>query len=207
MWYFFKPLRLHRFIFRKCIWKIPSERKVIYLTFDDGPTPDVTNYVLDLLKTYNAQATFFVLGSQVNKNPEILRRILFENHAVGNHTYKHPNGWTKSIVDYLTELEECDAILKIHDVFTDLFRPPYGRMTLRQLARIVITKRVIMWSILSGDFDEKVNLSQAIKTLKTAVSGDILVFHDSIKAFPQLKVLLPEILQYYSNQGFEFKKL
>lgn len=189
------------------MWKIPNEKKAIYLTFDDGPTPRVTQYVLDQLRKYQAEATFFVLGNQVKKYPEILKNTKMEGHAIGNHTYSHPSGWGTGTRDYLNQVSHCDRILKANKVETKLFRPPYGRVTFNQAAILYKKKEVIMWSMLSGDFDTQVELSNAIKVLMTAKPGDILVFHDSVKAFPQLQVLLPQVLEYYSHQGFEFKKL
>ena len=205
--YFLKPTFIQKIVFNRCIWNGYSQDKTIYLTFDDGPTEEVTEYVLKTLSNFDAKATFFVLGKQVEKNPHLLKSIQAENHSIGNHTYDHTNGWTVSAVEYVEKVKKCDDVLNQAGVQTQLFRPPYGRMTLRQAQMLYDQKKVVMWSFLSGDFDSNRKVKSTLNTLKKAKSGDIIVFHDSEKAFPQLKLLLPQIMEYYSEQGFQFKAL
>lgn len=191
-------------IFPSLIWQIPSKDKSIYLTFDDGPVPIVTPWVLDLLKAYNAQATFFCIGNNVYKHPEIFKQILAENHVIGNHTFNHLKGWQTNLQLYFENTEKCQEVINVE---TKLFRPPYGKITPKQI-KLLKNKgyKIIMWDVLSYDFKNELDTKKALKKIiQHTNSGSIIVFHDSLKAFENLKILLPLYLDYFSNQGFIFK--
>lgn len=197
-------------IFPAYTWKIDTSEQVVYLTFDDGPHPQITPFVLEQLAFYNAKATFFCIGNNVAKYPETYKRILLEGHRVGNHTYSHLNGWKTNDKQYL------DDIVKARDyINSDLFRPPYGRITgfqARLLTRINTSDhslfRIIMWDVLSGDFDSKITAEKCqSNVLKNVSPGSIVTFHDSEKAFPRLQKSLPEILKGLSAKGYRFEAI
>jgi peptidoglycan/xylan/chitin deacetylase (PgdA/CDA1 family) len=188
-------------------WEIPTSEKEIYLTFDDGPVPDSTSYALEQLDRFNVKATFFVVGQNVEKHPEMFQQLISNGHAVGNHTFNHISGWGTSTEKYVANVRLCDEILKEKGVNTALFRPPYGRIKSSQSKEVKSNHQVIMWSVLSGDFDLRLNISEAKKQLFKSKSGDIVVFHDNDRYLPNLKQLLPPFLQEYSDRGFKFKTL
>lgn len=201
--YFFKnPWWLSRF-YHKAIFQI-QQGKTIYLTFDDGPTPEVTPWVLSLLDKYNAKATFFCIGRMAEKYPEILNQVIDAGHAVGGHTYRHLSGWKLTNDEYFEEVEKGMSLLPE----TKLFRPPYGQIRLNQLSLLNEKSfQTIMWSHLSGDFDGQVDLGKSMEAMKAAAEGSILVFHDSTKGFKNLKVLLPQVLDHFSNLRYSFKAI
>ena len=187
-------------------WHKNRKEKIIYLTFDDGPIPVVTPYVLNTLKKFNAQATFFCIGENIDKYPEIFSEVISEGHTVGNHTHSHLKGWNTRVDDYLNNIRKCSE-------FTGslLFRPPYGRIEKSQITAInkqFPETEIVMWDILSGDFDQTISAQTCISNvLKNVRNGSIIVFHDSIKAFGRLEQSLPIILEKLSAQGFVFRKL
>lgn len=182
--------------------------KKIYLTFDDGPHPVATTFVLDELKKFNAKATFFCIGKNVLQFSEPFKRILEEQHAVGNHTHHHLNGWKTKNETYLN-----DIAIAAKKIQSNLFRPPYGRLRssqAKQIAEILNDKKakIIMWDVLSGDFDELISKEQCLENiLSKTKSGSIIVFHDSEKAFPRLEYVLPLILSEFTKKGYVFEKL
>jgi len=179
-----------------------TDRKV-YLTFDDGPIPEVTPWVLDVLKRYDAKATFFCLGKHVNRYPELFERIIEEGHRVGNHTWDHPDAWKTDNVAYYKSVLRTEALVK-----SDLFRPPYGRITPRQVRALRKRYKIILWSVLSEDYDRTQKPDQCVANVTGKVrSGDILVFHDSIKAAPNLQGCLEPTLDYLVAQGFRFETI
>lgn len=185
-------------------WKVKTNDKTVFLTFDDGPHPDITPWVLDTLKQFNAHATFFCVGENVDRYPETYTRVLREGHAVGNHTYNHLNGWKTSLHQYLLNTDACAG-----KVDSRLFRPPYGRIGFRQL-RALRSKgyQIIMWDILTRDYDQHTDIPAALKAILQHTSkGSIVVFHDSLKAAPQLKQLLPRVLETLQNRGYQFLPL
>ncbi len=185
------------------IWNMPTKEKVLYLTFDDGPVEIATPFVLDELKKYNAKATFFCIGKNVVENKNLYERILSEGHAVGNHTNKHLNGWKTNDEEYIANYQEAKKLID-----SNLFRPPYGRITRFQASIIRKQSNIIMWSVLSGDFDIELSPQNCLENvLLNAKPGNIIVFHDSMKAFDRLSFALPEVLKYFSEEGFEFKSL
>lgn len=189
-------------IYPGLIWDMPGERD-IYLTFDDGPIPGVTECVLDILSQYNAPSTFFCIGENVKKHPGIFNRIIHENHAVGNHTYNHLNGWKTNDTEYIENVNDCNSL-----VSSALFRPPYGRLGIGQIRQLRNRYRIIMWDVLSGDFDPgQTPLSCTNNVIQHAQPGSIVVFHDSEKAKGNVLEALPRVLQYFSENGFIFKSL
>lgn len=193
-------------IFSTSIWQIAEPQKSIYLTFDDGPHPVITPFVLDELRKYNARATFFCIGKNVVDNPLIFNRILNENHAVGNHTHDHLNGWKTPNRKYLQNITEASR-----HIDSNLFRPPYGRITSRQhkqLRSLDKPFKIVMWSVLSGDFDVNITPERCCKNvLKNAETGSVIVFHDSEKAYERLRYALPVVLEYFTEKGYRFEKI
>lgn len=185
------------------VWDKPGDDKSIYLTFDDGPIPDVTPFVLHTLKKFNARATFFCIGENAEKNCGIYEQILQEGHAVGNHTFNHLNGWHTDDKEYIQNIERCSKAVQ-----SNLFRPPYGRGTRSQFSMLRSQYSIIMWDVLSGDFDEKLSPDKCLKNIiRHTRSGSIVVFHDSIKAFPRLQYALPRALEYWQENEYSFQTL
>lgn len=180
----------------------PAER-VVYLTFDDGPIPEVTPWVLDVLDKFDAKATFFCLGKHVARYPALYQRLQAEGHRVGNHTFDHPDAWKIDNLSYYKNVLQSAALID-----TDLFRPPYGRITPRQVRALKKRYKIILWSILSEDYDRRQTPEQCVANVTGKVrAGDILVFHDSIKAEPNLRGCLEPTLQYLKASGFRFPVL
>jgi peptidoglycan/xylan/chitin deacetylase (PgdA/CDA1 family) len=206
MFYLVKTPWLLKKMYPDCIWDIKTVEKIIYLTFDDGPQPAATTFVLDELKKYNAKATFFCIGKNVEENFELYKKIIDEGHAVGNHTYNHLNGWEVKDQVYLDNIFKAKKVID-----SNLFRPPYGRITKFQLKHLPAEKyklKAVMWSVLSGDFDEKVTGEECYLTVsRNAKAGSIVVFHDSEKAYDRLRYALPLVLKYFTEKGFEFKSI
>ena len=195
------------------IWEKPTKEKILYLTFDDGPHATATPFVLDELKKYNAKATFFCIGKNVAEHPGIYRRIIEEGHRAGNHTYNHLNGWKTKDEIYFQNVFEAAKYID-----SDLFRPPYGRVTkfqaavLQQSGKVpAIGKqafKIIMWSLLSGDFDTKLSPAGCLQNIILhAKPGYIIVFHDSTKAWERMSYTLPQVLEYFNSKGYRFLPL
>lgn len=204
MFYLVKTPWLLKKIYPQCIWDIKTVEKVIYLTFDDGPHPEATQFVLEELKKYNAKATFFCIGKNVEDNFDLYKKIIEEGHAVGNHTYNHLNGWDTDDKIYLDNIFKARKIID-----SNLFRPPYGKISrfqLQQLSGDKFKLKPVMWSVLSGDFDKEVKGEECYLTVtKNAKEGSIVVFHDSEKALERLQHALPLVLKYFTEKGFEFR--
>ena len=182
-------------IYPKRIWALPNNDKKVYLTFDDGPIPEVTPWVLDTLKQYNAKATFFCIGENIKKHPDIFNRILAEGHSVGNHTFNHLNGWQTKTSEYIKNVEKCETCL---DQTTKLFRPPYGKITSKQ-SKILQQRgyKIIMWSVLSYDYDASVSEEKCLQNVLQNIQPEsIVVFHDSLKAEKNLRYVLPKVLRF-----------
>jgi peptidoglycan/xylan/chitin deacetylase (PgdA/CDA1 family) len=211
MFYLTKTPGLLKSLYPGCIWNFSKEEPVIYLTFDDGPHPLATPFVLDTLKQFNAKATFFCIGKNVAAHPDIYKRILIEGHTTGNHTYNHVNGWKTPDKEYIENVREARKYID-----SKLFRPPYGRITKFQIRLLAASEnvkqlsafKIIMWDVLSADFDHSVSAEKCTKNvIKNAGPGSIVVFHDSEKAFQKLQTALPESLKYFINRGYRFEAI
>jgi len=209
--YWIKTNTLIKKIFSNYVWDIPNTENKIYLTFDDGPTPEITEWVLEELKKYNAKATFFCIGSNIEKYPEIFEKVIDGVHSIGNHTFNHLNGWKTSTEKYLENTKLCeDSILNLKSAICNLqyklFRPPYGKIKPSQSKKLrQLGYKIIMWDVLSADFDTTISPEKCLENvLKNVKSGSIIVFHDSAKAFSNLEYTLPKTLEYLKEKGFEF---
>lgn len=204
--YFIKTPGFVKKIFKDRVWDIDTKEKNIYLTFDDGPHPVITSAILKELKKYNAQATFFCIGKNVLSHPEVYIRVIEDGHTVGNHTQNHLNGWKTKDKIYLEDI----ALAKKH-IDSNLFRPPYGRMTRfqqKQLSAPKFALKTVMWSVLSGDFDPSLKPEQCLENvLLNSKEGSIVVFHDSEKAGEKVLFALPRVLEYFTDKGYSFKKI
>lgn len=202
MWYPVRTPALFRWLYPSLEWKGNAANKTIYLTFDDGPHPVATPFVLDLLKQHNIKATFFCIGKNVQRYPQIYQRILAEGHQTGNHTQDHRNGWKTSREDYLENIFTATQYID-----ASLFRPPYGRITRAQIKAVQqqFAYRIIMWDVLSGDFDTQLQPEKCWHRVKKAVRpGSIIVFHDSEKAWQRMQYALPKTIEYFLEQGYQF---
>lgn len=215
---------------------MPNDQKVIYLTFDDGPTPEITNWTLDLLKSYNAKATFFCIGNNIEKHPQIFKDILKDGHAVGNHTFHHPEGWRTNTGVYVDEVLKTQEV--INSQFSNskfqipnfnsqtsinnpsvperhvragqkLFRPPYGKISSKQGKRLLdLDYKIIMWDILAFDWKDSLSKEQcANNVISKTVPGSIVVFHDSVKASKRMKYALTKTLEHFTKEGYQFKSI
>jgi peptidoglycan-N-acetylglucosamine deacetylase len=203
MFYLAKTPRLLQALLPRFTWRIPTSEKVLFLTFDDGPIPEVTPWVLDTLRAFEAQATFFCIGDNVRKHPDIYQRILHEGHAVGNHTFNHLKGWETSTSDYLENVRLCRE-----KVNSTLFRPPYGRATPAQMRALRPHYRFVMWEVLSGDFDVKISPEKCLRNVLDNVQpGSIVLFHDSLKAEKRMRFALTHTLEKLAAEGWRFEKL
>ncbi|MFY8213898.1 MAG: polysaccharide deacetylase family protein [Flavobacterium sp.] len=203
--YWIKTHRIVRAIANGFLWNIPNSRKAVYLTFDDGPTPEITPWVLEQLKEYNAKATFFCIGKNVEAHPDICREIKVHGHQIGNHTQTHRNGWITSASDYLADFEDGKQTLQnILNEEVKLFRPPYGKMGWRAFWKIKKQGyAIVMWDVLSADFDSEISAEQCLANVLTNIeSGSIVVFHDSQKCFTNLQEVLPKTLAFLKENKF-----
>jgi peptidoglycan/xylan/chitin deacetylase (PgdA/CDA1 family) len=195
-------------LFPHFIWEMPVDESIIYLSFDDGPIPEVTPWVLSQLKQYQAKATFFCVGDNIRKNPFIFEQIVKDGHTIGNHTFNHLNGWKCLKKDYLENVLRCEDYLSAYS--KKLFRPPHGKLTSAQSLALREEEKykIIMWNVLSGDFDQSLDEKTCLeKSIRYTKKGSIIVFHDSIKAKKNLYYTLPKYLERFSNQGFRFEGL
>lgn len=190
-------------LFPNFTWHIPSTEKTLYLTFDDGPIPEVTPWVLNQLAQYEAKGTFFCVGDNVRKHPQVFEQVVQEGHSIGNHTFNHLSGWGTDNLPYFHNIRQCAQLVN-----STLFRPPYGRLMPKQAQFLQRHYRVIMWDVLSGDFDNKLSKEQCWENvLSSAQSGSIIVFHDSLKAQERLEYVLPKTLEHFAAQGYRFERL
>ncbi|MEQ1675947.1 MAG: polysaccharide deacetylase family protein [Chitinophagaceae bacterium] len=200
--YFVKTPWWLKKIYSSYLWSIDTNEKTVYLTFDDGPHPQATPFVLDELKKYDAKATFFCIGKNVEAHPDIYKRILDEGHRVGNHTQNHLNGWKTDTDAYLADISEAAK-----QIDSTLFRPPYGRIRTVQAKRLKAYK-IVMWDVLSGDFDESVSKEKCLHNVTSrSKPGSIIVFHDSQQALTRLQHALPAAMQFFKESGYSFRKI
>jgi peptidoglycan/xylan/chitin deacetylase (PgdA/CDA1 family) len=198
--YLFSTPRIIRKVHRRDLtWELPNDNNSIYITFDDGPNPETTPFILEELEKYSAKATFFCLGKNVDANPTVYDSILKHGHAVGNHTFNHYNGWKTNTRKYLEDVERCNKLIK-----SSLFRPPYGKIKHAQLRALRNNYSIIMWSSLSGDFDTELDKEKCLSSLlNNPQRGDIVVFHDSLKAKEKVKFALPSYLKYLYENNYK----
>jgi len=190
-------------LFPNFTWRIPTQDKELFLTFDDGPIPEVTPWVLDQLRTFQAKATFFCVGDNIRKHQDVFQQVKADGHSVGNHTYNHLNGWASDNIPYFHNVRHAATL-------TDsvLFRPPYGRLKPKQAQFLQRHYRIVMWDVLSGDFDPNITDEQCLNNvINNAAEGSIIVFHDSLKAKDKLEYVLPRVLKHFSEQGYTFQAL
>lgn len=201
--YLIKTPQLIQNLFPSFTWKISTQERVLHLTFDDGPIPEVTPWVLEQLRQFDAKATFFCVGDNVRKHPDIFRRVAEAGHAIGNHTFNHLDGWATENLPYFLNVRRCAQL-----VHSDLFRPPYGRLMPKQSQFLLRHYRIVMWDVLSGDFDERIGKEQCLKNVvENARRGSIVVFHDSLKAWERLQFALPRTLEHFAQKGYRFESL
>ena len=197
------PPELLRRLYPSLMWEVKTKKNNIYLTFDDGPTPGVTDLVLDKLKAYGAKATFFCLGNNSKKHPDLFNRIIAEGHAIGNHTYNHMNGWKNTTSDFLADVRSFE---EFHQ--TKLFRPPYGKLTPSQITALKKEYKIVMWSILSLDYDTRVSPQKCQETtFRKLKPGSIVVFHDSEKAKRNMLPTLDKVLEKIYENGWKCKRI
>jgi peptidoglycan-N-acetylglucosamine deacetylase len=184
-------------------WNIPGEDRIMYLTFDDGPTPEITDKVLGMLAAYNARATFFCIGRNAERNPEILRRITDGGHAVGNHTYSHLKGWYTHNHEYYEDIELASRFVP-----SKLYRPAYGMITPVQIRYLRKHYKIVLWDVMSYDFDSSISNEKCLSNvIRYAGQGSVIVFHDSVKASGNLLYALPRVLEYFGGKGFTFEAI
>ena len=194
---------LLRKLFPQLTWQVDTGRKDIFITFDDGPHPEITPNVLEILDKFGAKATFFCVGENVEKYPDTYRQILAQGHATGNHTYNHLNGWKAGKREYFENIEECAGLVN-----SRLFRPPYGKIGLSHINHLTKKYDIVMWSVLSYDFNKDVSPAQCLENcLNNTEEGSIIVFHDSEKASGNMLYALPRFLEKFTNEGFAFPVL
>lgn len=198
---------LFKLLWPNLIWSIPNEEKRLFLTFDDGPIPELTEWVLQTLDHFQVKATFFCVGDNVKKNPEIFAKLIESGHTVGNHTFSHINGRKTSEADYLRDIIACDQVFADQAIKTNLFRPPYGRLKTNQ-RNLLKNRSVVMWDVLSKDYDQSLSPERILNgTIKATKPGSIIVFHDNVKAEKNLQFVLPRYIQYFLDAGYQFDTL
>jgi peptidoglycan/xylan/chitin deacetylase (PgdA/CDA1 family) len=204
--YLVKTPRLLKRLYPDLMWDTHDNSRCLYLTFDDGPIPIVTPFVLNILNQFNAKATFFCIGDNVRKHPDVFEQVKAGGHAIGNHTFNHLKGWKTDDKTYADNFLQADKLLD-----TNLFRPPYGRIKRSQAKLLQQAKpdlKIVMWNILSADFDINLKPEKCLSNvLKNAGNGDIVLFHDSLKAAPRMEYALPKALEHWSKEGYEFKAI
>ena len=185
---------------RELIWRVPTSCREVFLTFDDGPVPEVTPLVLEILKKFNVKATFFCVGDNVQKYPEVYKQLLEEGHTTGNHTFHHVKAWKTEHHSYLSEVEQCSRLVK-----SNLFRPPYGQINRKLTRKLNKNYKIIMWSVITGDYDKNLSGEQCLdNAVKYTRPGSIIVFHDSLKAFERLEYALPLYIEFCKKEGYTF---
>ena len=221
------PFFLPKF-YPSLLWRVPTENKELYLTFDDGPVDGPTEFVLEELKRFNAKATFFCIGDNVRKHPDVFEKVIAGGHAIGNHTFNHLKGWSTPLQRYLENVKECEAQFKVAGyqfpvegetppasslpprVSTNVqyFRPPYGRITTKQIGALKDQYRIVMWDVLTYDYSKNISRQNCLNgSINAARAGSIIVFHDSLKAERNLTHVLPKFLEHFASKGYEFKSL
>ncbi|WP_259016836.1 polysaccharide deacetylase family protein [Emticicia fluvialis] len=201
---------LMRAMYPDFIWRKKTQEKKIYLTFDDGPIPGITEFVLETLAAYNARATFFCIGDNIRKHPLVFDKVIAGGHSVGNHTFNHLRGWDTATEAYLDNVKQCDALISSQARLMlpgkKLFRPPHGRIRRSQARALLPEYDIVMWDVLTADYAADIAPEKVLaKTLQYTEAGSIVLFHDSIKANKNMSFALPRFLAYFSEKGFRFE--
>lgn len=197
------PEFIRRLLFKESVWRIGSNEKKVYITFDDGPIPEATPWILETLRKYDIKATFFCVGDNVRKYPELFANILNEGHSVGNHTFNHLQAFRVSSQHYFDNIYKGDQLIN-----SNLFRPPHGQ--LRKIHAMILKKnhKIIMWDVVTRDYSNKLTAQDVFNNVKKyARNGSIIVFHDSLKSIDKLKTALPQSLEWLKSQGYSFEKI
>lgn len=198
-----QPPWFYRALFPGATWRIPSDERCVYLTFDDGPIPQVTPWVLNTLDQYGVKATFFMVGDNVRKHPDVFRMVVERGHAVGNHTFHHIQGIRYSTRGYLADVELAARLIP-----GNLFRPPHGHMRFPQLLRLRKTHRIVMWDVVTRDYSPHLSPQQVLANVKRYTrNGSILVFHDSLKAERNMRWAMPRAIEWLLQEGYRFKRI
>lgn len=197
-----------QWLYPQFTWHKSRKEKSIYLTFDDGPVPEITPFVLEQLKKYRAKATFFCVGGNVARHPDVLQQLLREGHRIGNHTDHHLKGTKTSIEAYREDVQRCQDKLLEAGISTNLFRPPYGRIRKEQARQLLAEHEIVMWDVLSADYDAQLNPEKCLRqSIRHTQNGSVVVFHDSVKAWKNLSWVLPRYLDHFTAKGYVFKSL
>ena len=195
--------KILRLLYPSLLWEMPKGENKIYLTFDDGPHPTITPQVLQILKNFNAKATFFCIGKNIEANKDVFEMILKDGHSVGNHTFNHNKGWKTKTKDYVDSVNKTNELIK-----SKLLRPPYGKIKPSQIRKLRNDYRLVAWTVISYDWDKALSPDDCYdNVIKNAGDGSIIVFHDSEKAVKNMLPTLTKVLEYYSEKGFIFEKL
>ncbi len=198
-------------ISRNLIWDVETSNKEIFLTFDDGPVPELTEFVLNELNKYGARGTFFCVGDNIRKYPGIFQKVCEQGHAIGNHTFNHLKKWDTILDAYLKNIEKCRQIMELYCLLPkeqQLFRPPHGQMSPATIRELKSQYKIIMWDVLTYDFDKSHTAEQSLaRSIKYTRPGSIVVFHDNVKAEEKLKYMLPRYLEHFAALGYKFNKL
>lgn len=196
-----------RLLYPDYIWRKKTKDKEIYLTFDDGPIPEVTEYVLELLRQKDVKATFFCVGDNISKHPEIYQKILADGHRTGNHTYNHLKGFDTPLETYISNVDQCNELIQ-DDNERRLFRPPYGKIRKKQARQLKGRYDIVMWDVLSNDFMSSVDVQECFdKSVYYTCPGSIVLFHDSVKTFEKIREVLPRYIDHFKGEGYKFLKL
>jgi len=196
------PVLISKLTSKSLIWNIPTKENTLYLTFDDGPIPHLTMEILAILSDFNAKATFFCVGENAERYPQLIERMQQDGHMLGNHSHQHIKGWKSKVSNYLENIDKASQFIP-----SNLFRPPYGQINYQQINLVKQKYKIIMWSVLSGDFDINLSSEQCLFNVLQSKPGDIIVFHDNYKAQEKVLDVLPQFLEYFVNKGFSFEHL
>ena len=196
-----QPAIYLRWLYPRALWRMNRHERSVYLTFDDGPIPEATPFILDVLHEHGVHATFFMVGDNVRKYPDLYKRILTEGHQIGNHTHNHIGGIRHSLHEYSYNVEKANAYINAH-----LFRPPHGWMRLAQYALLSRKYKVVMWDLVTRDYSKWLTAEDVVNNVKRyARNGSIITFHDSLKSIDKLRTALPQSIQWLKDQGYQFK--
>lgn len=203
-----QPPRLLRRLYPRALWRMDSSERAVYLTFDDGPIPEVTPWVLDILDQYDVKATFFMVGDNIRKHPDVFREVVRRGHCVGNHTFHHISGHIHGDFHFKKDVDECQAIMEeeLGPISNPVFRPPHGWMKVNQYRYVAKHYRIVMWDLVTRDYSTRLNADDVLENVKRyARPGSIITFHDSLKSQDKIRTALPAAIEWLREQGYAFK--